>query len=117
MIASLKFIAKNEKDKKKLAIKVAAKVSGKKFGVGVGGQFKQLAESVKDISTLTISYKATAPLVTVPVDIDTLVKAIEDFPTSVSGLMYGKNFHPWEFFTLHGPRDRGALGTPPPPYF
>ena len=83
LIASLKFTAKSEKDKKKLAIKVEAKVSGKKFGVGVGGQFKQLAESVKDISTLTISYKATAPLVTVPTDIDSLVKAIEDFPTSV----------------------------------
>ena len=84
LIASLKFSAKTEKDKKNLAIKVETKVKGKKFGVGVGGQFKQLAESVKDISTLSISFKATAPLVTVPTDIDSLVKAIKDFPQSVS---------------------------------
>ena len=87
LIASLKFKAKTEKDKKKLAIKVEAKVKAKKFGVGVGGQFKQLAESVKDISTLTISFKATAPLVTVPTDIDSLVKAIEEFPKSVSFIL------------------------------
>ncbi len=86
LIASLKFSAKTEKDKKNLTIKVEAKVNSitSKFSVGVGGQFKQLAESVKDISTLSISFKATAPLVTVPTDIDSLVKAIKDFPKSVS---------------------------------
>ena len=84
LIASLKFTAKTEKDKKDLAIKVEATVKAKTFGVGLGGQFKQLAESVKDISTLSISFKATAPLVTVPTDIDSLVQAIEDFPKSVS---------------------------------
>ena len=84
MIASLKFTAKNEKDKKNLEIKVDAGVKAKVFSVGIGAQFKKLAESVKDISTLSISYKATIPLTTIPTDIDSLVKAIEDFPKVVS---------------------------------
>lgn len=84
LIASLKFHAKNEKDTKKVEAMVDVSLNTGVVGVGIGGQFKKLASSVKDISTLTISYTATAPLKTVPTDIDSLIQAIKDFPSLVA---------------------------------
>ncbi len=52
--------------------------------IGLEGQFKKLAEAASDISTLSISYTATAPLETVPTDIASLIKVINDFPRLVS---------------------------------
>lgn len=87
MIASLKFHAKNEKEMKKVEVAVKANLDVKVVGVGIGGQFKKLASAVKDMSTLTIKYTATAPLITVPTDIDSLVKAIKEFPSMVRQIL------------------------------
>ena len=81
LIASLRFHARNEKNKEKIEASVDANLKAGNVNVGIQGQFKKLASSVKDISTLTISYTATAPLSMVP--IDSLVKAIKDFPNAV----------------------------------
>ncbi len=53
-------------------------------GFSLEGQFNKLAEAASDISTLSISYTATAPLETVPTDISSLIKVINDFPRLVS---------------------------------
>ena len=83
LIASLKFHAKNRKNKENIEASVEADLRNPKYQVGVEGQFKQLASSVKDISTLTISLTATTRLTTVPTDIDSLLKVIKDFPDTV----------------------------------
>ena len=86
LIASLKFEAKSEKAKEDVeaSVKGNFKTAGNSVDVALEGQFKMLSEAVKDVSSLSISYTATAPLKTVPTDIESLVQAIKDFPKLVS---------------------------------
>ena len=86
LIASLKFEAKSEKAKEDVEANVTGNfvTAGNSVNVALEGQFKMLSEAVKDVSSLSISYTATAPLKTVPTDIESLIQAIKDFPKLVS---------------------------------
>lgn len=84
LIASLKFQAKNEKDKESVEAKVSANVEAGGGKVDIEGQFKKLAEAASDISTLSVSYFATSTFTTVSTDITSLIDTIKDFPNQVS---------------------------------
>lgn len=84
LIASLKFQAKNKKDKELVEAKVSANVQAGSGKVDAKAQFNKLAEAASDISTLSISYFGTSTLTTIPTDIKSLIKAVEDFPKFVS---------------------------------
>nr|QNH72542.1 toxin candidate TRINITY_DN22076_c7_g21_i4 [Ceriantheomorphe brasiliensis] len=89
LIASLRFTAKRGKSKEHIKARVEGNLKAATVQVGLAGQFEKLASKVEDLSDLSIKYYSTAPLKTVPLDVKTMIKAIEEFPTQLKTVNNG----------------------------
>jgi hypothetical protein len=83
LIASLKFTAKKDKNIEDIKAEIEVHVNTKKVNVGVKGQFKSLSEAASSSSNLEISFTSSEIPNVTPVDLDTIVDAIKEFPSQV----------------------------------
>jgi hypothetical protein len=90
LIASLKYTAKKDETKEDIQASVEVNVNTKKVNVGIKGQFQSLAESANSVANLKISYTSSELPDDTPVDLDSILKAISDFPNKVG--LYGFSF-------------------------
>jgi hypothetical protein len=90
LIASLKYTAKKDETKEDIQASVEVNVNTKKVNVGIKGQFQSLAESANSVANLKISYTSSELPDDTPVDLDSILKAISDFPNKVR--LYGFSF-------------------------
>jgi hypothetical protein len=84
LIVSMKFTAKEDKNIEDIKAEIEVHVNTKKVNVGVKGQFKSLSEAAASSSNLEISFTSSSIPNVMPLDLDTILQTIGDFPAKVS---------------------------------
>jgi hypothetical protein len=88
LIVSMKYTAKENKNIEDIKAEIEAHVNTKTVNVGVKGQFKSLAEAAASSSNLDISFTSSEIPKVMPLNLDTILKTIEDFPSQVYFLQF-----------------------------
>ncbi|UYV64299.1 hypothetical protein LAZ67_3000194 [Cordylochernes scorpioides] len=81
LIAALRFKASNSNDREFIKAKATATLQSQgNFGIDMKGDLEILKESLKNVSSMEISYFATVPIKVVPNSIESLIDLVQDFP-------------------------------------
>ncbi|CAB4017350.1 Hypothetical predicted protein, partial [Paramuricea clavata] len=83
LIATLKYIAKQDETKEDIQASLEVNVNTKKVNVGIKGQFQSLSEAASSVANLQISYTSSELPDNTPIDLDTILEEINKFPDKI----------------------------------
>ena len=88
LIVSLKFTAKKSNTKEEIKAKLSAGLNAG-VSLNVKGQFEKLTKAAEDAATIAVSYTSSTIPDQAPIDLDSILKIIDNFPEKVNiGLLY-----------------------------